>query len=204
MRQLKATLTASLAALATLTASTVASAASFGGLTASAGVLRCTTGVSQATNAAIIATNWVEIDYCSGYTEYLTFTATSATAVQAIGANAALYGVVVSATTTNYKLIVHTPGDDVISVRIMGSPNTKMGFDRTSPNPGTAGSLSGQDFAPVSMTGAWIVYAHLTDEIALCPSLPRKDLFASLHLRFSGCFRYGDYLSFKIDTDRVN
>lgn len=197
-------LTSILAAAATLTASTVASAAVFGGLTASAGLLRCTTGVSQATNAAVIATNWVEIDYCSGYTEYLTFTTTSATAVQAIGANAAVYGVVASGTTTNYKLIVHTPGDDVIAVRIMGSPNTKMGFDRTAPNPGTAGSLSGQDFVPVSMSGAWIVYAHLTDEIAICPAIPRKDLFASLHIRFSDCFKYGDYLSFRIDTDRVN
>jgi hypothetical protein len=193
-----------LAAAATLAVSGLASAGTFGGQTFAPGVIRCATTIAQTTTAGIIATNWVEIDYCSGYTEYLTFTATSLTGVQAIGANAALYGNVSSGTITDYKLVVHTPGDDVISVRIMGSNNTKMGFDKKLPSPGTAGSNIGTDFTPVTMTGAWVVYAHLTDAVALCPSLPRNDLYASLHIRFSDCFRYGDYLSWRIDTDRVN
>jgi len=196
--------TSLLAATAALAASGLASAGTFGGMTFSTGVIRCAATVSQSTNASIIATNWVEIDYCSGYTEYLTFTPTSLTAVQAIGANAAIYGNVASGSSTDYKLVVHTPGDDVIAVRIMGSNNTKMGFDKKSPNPGTAGSNIGLDFTPGVMTGAWVVFAHLTDAVAICPSIPRNDLLASLHLRFSVCFRYGDYLSWKIDTDRVN
>ncbi len=204
MRSLNTFSTSLLAATAALAASGLASAGTFGGMTFSTGVIRCATVVSQSTNASIIATNWVEIDYCSGYTEYLTFIPTSATGIQAIGANAAIYGNVSSSTVTDYKLIVHTPGDDVISVRIMGSNNTKMGFDKKTPSPGTAGSNIGLDFTPITMTGAWIVYAHLTDAVALCPSVPRNDLFASLHIRFSDCFRYGDYLSWKIDTDRVN
>jgi hypothetical protein len=204
MRSLNTLSTSLLAATATLAASGLASAGTFGGMTVSTGALRCATSVSQGTNASLIATNWVEIDYCSGYTEYLTFTPTSLTGVQAIGANAAIYGNVSSATVTDYKLIVHTPGDDVISVRIMGSSNTKMGFDKRTPSPGTAGSNLGTNFTPGTMTGAWIVYAHLTDVVALCPAAPQSDLYASLHIRFSDCFRYGDYLGWKIDTDRVN
>jgi hypothetical protein len=193
-----------LAAAATLAVSGLASAGTFGGLTASTGVVRCAATVAQATNASLIATNWVEIDYCSGYTEYLTFVPTSMTGIEAIGANAAIYANVSTGTITDYKLIVHTPGDDVIAVRIMGSSNTKMGFDRRNPSPGTAGSNTGADFFPTTMTGAWVVYAHLTDAVALCPSAPRNDLYASLHIRFSDCFRFGDYLGWRIDTDRVN
>ncbi len=184
-------------------AATSASAGVFGVTTFSAGVTRCATGVNQSTNGAIIATNWVEIDYCSGWTEYIPMVQTGPNVAEAVGTYGAVYGAVLSSTQTEYKIVLHTAGDRIAAVRIMGSPNTKVGFDKASPNPGTAGSGTGFNVTTGTLTGAWTVYAHLTDQVAICPSVARRDLYASLHLRFSTCFNHGDYMSFRVDTDYV-
>lgn len=186
-----------------LAAGTAASAATFGGQTVSTGVIRCATSVNQSSTASVVATNWLEIDHCSGWTEYLPIVAVSATQFEAVGTFARLDGYVSTSTTTVMKFTLHTPGDDVAAFRIVGSANTNCGFDKATPNPGTTGSSTGINVAPISMTGSWTAYAHLTDKVALCPTAAKGDLFMTLIWKFSSCFKYGDYISWKCDTDKV-
>lgn len=199
MRQLT-TIASTLIALA---ASTAASAGTFGGYVVSLGNIRPTNWISQNSTAGTIATNWVEVDYCSGVTEYLHFSITSATSVKAVGSAALLTGKILSANVTEYMLVMHTASDEIKAVRIMGSNNTRMAFDIKSAPGDTPRSLTGLNFTPVQMSGFWMLEAELTDAVALPPNPPIGDMYASLHLNFSDCFKPSDKLVFRIDTDTV-
>jgi hypothetical protein len=192
------------ATLAALSIAPLASAAVYGGFTATTGTIRCSTGVGQASDATLLATALVEIDYCTGITESIPLVPVTALQAEAIGTYARLDAVVTSSTSTTFKLTVTDPSNGVLAVRIVDGGGSKLGFDKAQPNPGTAGSNAGANLAPIAMSGTWTFYAMLTDAVALCPSLPRNDLFMSLHLRFTTCFRFGDSLSFRIDTDKVS
>lgn len=192
------------AAVAALSSANLASAASYGGLSTSVGTVRCVTGVSQASDAAVLSTAMVEIDYCSGFTETIPFTAVTLTQVEAIGSFARVDAYVASSTNTTFKLTVTDPNYGVMAMRVIDAGGSRLGFDKATPNPGTSGSSSGANLSPITMSGTWTFYAMLIDAVAYCPSLPRNDMYMSLHLRFTTCFRFGDTLSFRIDTDKVS
>ena len=191
------------AVLLSLALSPLAAAATYGGFTASTGAIRCATGVNQVSDATVLATAVVEIDYCSGFTEVIPFAMVSLSNAEAVGTFARVDAFVSSATSTIFKLSVTNANDAVAGFRILGGPSGTLGFDKATPNPGTAGSNTGANISPTTMVGAWTVYAMFTDAVALCPSLPRNDLFSSLHMRFTTCFRFGDALAFRVDTDKL-
>jgi len=196
-------LTAILAASATFAAASAASAAGYLGMSTSLGIIRNANAVAQVTTDLDIRTNWVEIDYCSGFTEYLSFTALGLGRVQAVGSALTIRGKIIGAQTTEYTVFMHSPTDAVSEIRIRGSNNTKMGFDiKTAPSD-TPGSLGGMNFLPVSMGGAWNLSVDFMDAVALFPNPPQGDLFASMKLHFTSCFKPGDKLVFRVDTDRV-
>jgi hypothetical protein len=186
-----------------LAAGTGAEAAVFGGQTVSTGVIRCATGASQTSDAFTLEQSVLQIDHCSGMTEFVPIVAVSATQFEAVGTYGRLDGYVAGATNTTMKFTLHTPGDDVAAIRIVGNADSSVAFDRRLPSPGTPGSGLGVNVTPISMIGVWTAYAHLTDQVALCPAAPQGDLFMTMILKFTTCFRYGDYISWRVDTDKV-
>ena len=202
MRLSPAALSSFAATVLALAVGAGADAAVFGGQTFSTGVIRCATVASQNSDATVVATNWLEIDHCSGWTEYVPVVAVSPTQFEAVGTYGRLDGYVASATNTTMKFTLHTPGDDVASFRLVGNADSSCAFDRKAAI-STNGSGLGLNVTPIAMFGVWTAYAHLTDMVALCPAAPQKDLFMTMIMKFSTCFRYGDYISWKVDTDKV-
>ncbi len=197
--------TLALTAAATLTAlgaTTSSHAATYGGFTFFAGVLRNVATVNQAATGASNATSYLRVQTCAGALQY---------PVWVVG------GLVCQATTPDYQITMTVIAANQTRVRIaatsatcairnvrFGTPNSSCFYDLTNPNPGTVGSLTG--FNPVATVltgGAWNATIQFGNAVRIAGTAAQMDLFNIMNVNFSACFDAGDVFEFVVDTDRL-
>lgn len=196
---------ASIAALALASSALVAhdAKACFGGIAVLASAARVVNTTNQATAVANLFSLAPRVTLCSGAVEFPPFVAAGGASVQAIGSCYTIKATIIGATQTRFEIFYSgAPGSGIVQVEF-GGPNSQVGFDRTNPNPGTAGSFNGRDFQYVVGSGAWCVFANYHTPVQVAGAPIRHDLYAKLFVKFSTCFDAGDRLVFDIDTDRL-
>jgi len=199
MRQIS---TIVLSALATLAATSVSSAQVWGGFAVAPGVARVVAGVNQAATSASNATSRLVVQRCNGVIEAPAFVVTSPTYCIATGSDFQVSMQVMSPTQTEIKIISTSPNTQIRSVSF-GNGAPLCGFDLSSPNPGTPGSLSGANPIPVTLIGVWNTTIRFDNRVSVGGAAPLGDLYARMTVYFSSCFDMGDQLVFRVDTDRL-
>jgi hypothetical protein len=204
MRQISTFVLSALAAFsATGVSTSTASAAVWGGWGVGPGTPRVVSGVNQLASAASNATSYLTVQRCTGVIEYPVFVPAGPTCT-AIGPDYAISMTVISSTQTEVR-IVATAASCGIKAVTFGSPNSMCGFDMTTPNPGTAGSLTGSNPVPVAGTliGAWTSSVRFDNRVNLVGAAPAGDLYSRMSVFFSSCFDVGDQIVFRVDTDKL-
>jgi hypothetical protein len=190
-------------ALVSSTAMTNDASACFGGIAVLASAARVVNTTNQTTAVGNLVSLAPRVTLCSGAIEFPTFVAAGGATVQAVGSCYTIKATIVGPTQTRFEIFYSgAPGSGIVLVEL-GGPNSQVGFDRTAPNPGTAGSFSGRDFQYIVGTGAWCVFANYHTPVQIAGMPIRNDLYAKLFVKFSACFDAGDRLIFDIDTDRL-
>ena len=196
---------ATLALTAAALTSTIANAAGFAGNTAVAGPTRNVVAMNQATTLANLMTLPVRVSMCSGVAETPRFVAYTATSARAVGTTYIIEATLIDPTTTRFKMW-HTGAttDNIIKVEFGGGAQ-RVAFDRTNPNPGSAGSSTGRDvFYIGGMGGAWVASALWSTPIKIGAAPAQNDTYNKLTINFTSCFTVNNYIYFNVDTDYVN
>ncbi len=197
------TLALTAAAIASLGATTASHAATFGGFTMAAGVLRTVAAVNQASTGATNATSYLSVTTCAGVVQYPVFVVTGATTCQAVGAGYQINMTVSTANQTRVRITATAATCQVRSVKF-GTPNSMCGYDLTNPNPGTLGSLTGFNPVPTILVGgAWNATIRFDNAVRIGGMAPVGDLYNIMTVNFSSCFDVGDVFEFVVDTDRL-
>lgn len=197
---------ATIAALALASASLVAptaDAAAFGGSAVLASAARIVNTTNQSTAWTNLLSLSPRVTLCSGAMEFPAFAYAGGASVQAIGSCYTIKATVMGANQTRFEVFYSgAPGSGIALIEF-GGPNSQVGFDRTNPNPGTAGSFNGRDFQYLAGVGAWNVYAYYHTPVQVAGLPIQNDLYAKLFVKFDQCFDINDRLLFDIDTDRL-
>lgn len=196
------TMIATLALASASIAASAADAAAFGGIAVLASAARVVNTTNQGTAWTNLVSLAPRVTLCSGAVEFPVFAFAGGSSVQAIGSCYTIKATVVGATQTRFE-IFHNGGANGIQLVELGGPNSQVGFDRTNPNPGTAGSFNGRDFQYIAGFGAWTVYAYYHTPVRIAGAAVQNDLYAKLFVKFDQCFDINDRLIFDIDTDRL-
>jgi hypothetical protein len=192
-----------LASSAAIGSVSTADAASFGGFVPVVAPARSVATVTQTINSADLGTMPVIVTLCSGATEFLTLAPRSATVAEAIGSCYTIRATILSANNTRLE-VNHTGGANGITAIKFGGPGSVIGFDRTNPNPGTAGSSTGRDVTFRPSVGGWVLRASYYEPLGIGAMPPVGDVYGMLTLAFSTCFDSADYLNIELDLDKAN
>jgi hypothetical protein len=202
MRQSSTIVLSAIATLAGLAATSASSAAVWGGFGTALGVARIVAGVNQNASSASNATSYLTVQRCNGFIENPPFVVTSATDCVATGPDYQISMRIVSATQTEIKIISTTPNTQIKSITF-GNAASFCGFDMSTPNPGTPGSMAGANPTPVTLIGAWTSSVRFDNRVNIAGAAPLGDLYARMTVYFSSCFDVGDQLVFRVDTDKL-
>jgi hypothetical protein len=195
---------ATLALTAAALTTTIANAAGFAGNVSVAGPTRNVVVMNQATPLASILATPVRVYMCTGVVEMPVFVATSAVSAQAVGTTYVIEATLVDPTTTRFKMW-HTGATTAsISAVDFGGGAQRLAFDRTNPNPGSAGSAAGRDVAYIAGAGTWIASAVWSTPIKVGAVNAQNDAYNKLTIKFTTCFTVNNYIYFNVDTDYVN
>jgi hypothetical protein len=192
-----------LASSAALTAAPAASAATFGGFIPVVSLPRSVATVTQSVNASDIVSMPIAVTMCNGANEFPWFVVRSATVAEAVGSCYTIRATVVTANRVRLEMN-HTGGGNGISSVKFGGAGSVIGFDRTNPNPGTAGSSTGRDVTFRPSVGAWTLRASYSQPLGLGMTPPVGDVYGYLALSFSSCFDVGDFCHIELDLDKAN
>ena len=193
-----------LTSLALATASLVAGtadAAGFGGILVIPAIARSVAGVTQATPPAALLACPISVLMCDGTYETPVSVALAPNIVEATGSCYRIRMTVLTADATRFEVNHTNVNNNGIKEIDFGSVTTQLAFDRTNPNPGTVGSLTGRDVWYAGGAGAWIMTAHYSHPVTIGLMIPRNDLYNKLKVKFSNCFDAGDSIVFYADTD---
>lgn len=192
-----------IASLASLAAATASDAATYGGFGIAAGVLRGTNLVTQAQSDISNATSYLTVMRSSGVLEYPAFVVMGLGVCVATGPDYTITMTVLSNTQTEIKIAATAPTCGIRAIQF-GTPNSRCAYDLTNPNPGTVGSLTGSNAAPVTMVGAWNATLKFDNAVNIFGTAARMDLFSRMTVNFSSPFDAGDVFTFRVDTDAIN
>jgi hypothetical protein len=195
-----------LTSLALATASLVAGtadAAGFGGILVIPAVARSVAGVGQNTPMADLLACPISVLMCDGTYETPWRVSVGANAIEATGSCYRIRITLLTADATRFEVTHTNVNNNGIKEIDFGSVTTQMCFDRTNPNPGTAGSLNGRDVWYGGGSGAWLMSAHYSVPVRIGPAIPRNDVYNKLKVKFSVCFDAGDSVVFYADTDAL-
>lgn len=192
-------------AAASLAITAAAPAATYSGFSFTPGVLRATNLVTQAQTDVTNATSYLAVTRWSGVMEYPAFVVTGPGVCTAVGTDYVIQMTVVSPTQTRVK-IGATAATCAIRAISFGTPNSRIAYDLTNPNPGTAGSLQGANIVPVAggLVGLWNATAKFDNAVYVFGTPVQNDLFTRMAINFSTPFDAGDVFSFTVDTDIIN
>ena len=201
MRQITALALASLASLATATASHAAGWAAF---VTNPGALRLITSANQISIPASNATSYLTVTRCTGVNEYPMFAVISPTTCVANGPDYQIVMEIINPTQTKVSIMATAASCAIRSVSF-GTPNSRCGYDLTNPNPGTAGSLTGANPVPIagSLIGAWTAQVKFDNAAYYAGSVAQLDLYTRMAVSFTSCFDVGDLIQFTVDTDLI-
>jgi hypothetical protein len=200
---MKNALIATLALASASIAAPAADAAAFGGIAVLASAVRVVNTTNQGTAWTNLVSLAPRVTLCSGAVEFPVFAFAGGSSVQAIGSCYTIKATVLAANQTRFEIFYSGAAGSGIQLVEFGGPNSQVGFDRTNPNPGTAGSFNGRDFQYLAGSGAWTVFAYYHTPVQVAGAAVRNDLYAKLFVKFDQCFDIGDRLLFDIDTDRL-
>ena len=204
-RHLRSSLTVAATATANLLVVGTVLAAGIGVVAASPGVSYAVQGTAQVTAVANIVGSRVEVSYAAAPAFIGFFPAAMGTSTTLTGPGFRL--TCDHAGATPVFTLTHTgqAGFDLTEVRLIGlsaASAKRYCFDRTLPNPGTAGSLTGADIAYLGGAGAWMVGPEYSNRVTI-GGVAMNDTYMKLRLRFSVPFVPNNYLRFSLDTDRI-
>jgi hypothetical protein len=202
MKNRNTTIIATIALTAAALASTIASAAGFGGIFVVVGPLRVVGTITQITAIGALASLPIKVTTCLGPVETPVFTIVAPNTVIANGSCYQIIGTLIGPNTTHFDVIHTTVSNGLLSIELGGATQMVL-FDRTSPNPGTQYSLTGRDVTYTGGTGAWILNAVYSGPVELGTRPIMNDVYNKLQLRFTTCFDTGDSVSFDVDTDSI-
>lgn len=202
MKNRNTTIIATLALTAAALASTIASAAGFGGNFVVPGPLRVVSTLTQITGIGALASLPIKVTTCLGPVEIPVFHIVAANTVIANGSCYQIIGTLIGPNTTHFDVIHTTASNGLLSIELGGATQMVL-FDRTLPNPGTQYSLTGRDVTYTGGSGAWILNAVYSGPVELGTRPIMNDVYNKLTLRFSACFDTGDSVSFDVDTDSI-
>ncbi|MEI7878709.1 MAG: hypothetical protein WCI96_12400 [Planctomycetota bacterium] len=202
MKNRNTTIIATLALTAAALASTIASAAGFGGNFVVPGPLRVVSTLTQITGIGALASLPIKVTTCLGPVEIPVFHIVAANTVIANGSCYQIIGTLIGPNTTHFDVIHTTASNGLLSIELGGATQMVL-FDRALPNPGTQYSLSGLDVTYTGGNGAWILNAVYSGPVELGTRPIMNDVYNKLTLRFSACFDTGDSVSFDVDTDSI-
>lgn len=200
---MKNALIATLALASASIAAPAADAAAFGGIAVLASAVRVVNTTNQGTAWTNLVSLAPRVTLCSGAVEFPVFAFAGGSSVQAIGSRYTIKATVLAANQTRFEIFYSGAAGSGIQLVEFGGPNSQVGFDRTNPNPGTAGSFNGRDFQYLAGSGAWTVFAYYHTPVQVAGAAVQNDLYAKLFVKFDQCFDIGDRLLFDIDTDRL-
>lgn len=199
MNRLALTVAIASAALSTQSAS----AAGFLGNSVALAAIRVVTSVGQTTPIAQFPFLPVKVTMCTGAIETPAFVVTSPTTAQANGSTYVIRATLLAPDRTRFDVAHTNASNNGIKRIVLGGGVQSIGFDRTLPNPGTVGSLSGRDVNYIAGAGVWNVAAIWAGPIRIGASPVMNDLYNSLTLDFTACFDAWDSLTIETDTDVV-
>ena len=202
MKNRNTTIIATLALTAAALASTIASAAGFGGNFVVPGPLRVVSTLTQITGIGALASLPIKVTTCLGPVEIPVFHIVAANTVIANGSCYQIIGTLIGPNTTHFDVIHTTASNGLLSIELGGATQMVL-FDRTLPNPGTQYSLTGRDVTYTGGSGAWTMTALFSGPVELGTRPIMNDVYNKLTLRFSACFDTGDSVSFDVDTDSI-
>jgi hypothetical protein len=202
MKNRNTTIIATLALTAAALASTIASAAGFGGNFVVPGPLRVVSTLTQITGIGALASLPIKVTTCLGPVEIPVFHIVAANTVIANGSCYQIIGTLIGPNTTHFDVIHTTTSNGLLSIELGGATQMVL-FDRTLPNPGTQYSLTGRDVTYTGGSGAWTMTALFSGPVELGTRPIMNDVYNKLTLRFSACFDTGDSVSFDVDTDSI-
>ena len=192
---------ATLALTAAALTTTIASAAGFVGNYAIPGSGRSVQAMNQSTPLAHILALPIKVVMASGAVEAPVFVAQNSITAVAQGNGYLIVATMQTATQTMFGLrhLALTP-ESIVRIHFGGAQQSLV-FDRTSPNPGSAGSLAGQDVAAISVQGLWDARAVWSNPIKVGTAPVRNDAYNMLSIYFSAGVNNGDSFYFTVDTD---
>jgi len=202
MKNRNTTIIATLALTAAALASTIASAAGFGGNFVVPGPLRVVSTLTQITGIGALASLPIKVTTCLGPVEIPVFHIVAANTVIANGSCYQIIGTLIGPNTTHFDVIHTTASNGLLSIELGGATQMVL-FDRALPNPGTQYSLTGRDVTYTGGSGAWILNAVYSGPVELGTRPIMNDVYNKLTLRFTTCFDTGDSVSFDVDTDSI-
>ena len=202
MKNRNTAIIATLALTAAALASTIASAAGFGGNFVMPGPLRVVSSLTQNTPIAALSRLPIKVTMCTGAVETPVFTIVAANTVVANGSCYQIIGTIVGPDTTRFDVIHTTTFNGLLSIELGGGTQMVL-FDRTLPNPGTFNSLTGRDVTYSGGSGAWTMTAIFSGPVQFGTRPIMNDVYNKLTLRFSACFDTRDSVSFTVDTDSI-
>ncbi len=205
-RTTQLTLNAAAAASASLLIVTTTLAAGLGAIAAIPGTPFGVTGTAQATAVAQVVGSRVEVIYSAApaFIGYFPAAAGTMTTLNGPGFRLSCD----HAGARPIFTLAHTGavGFDIVEIRLIGRNNLggkKYCFDRTLPNPGTAGGLAGADIAYLGGAGGWLAGPEYSDRVNVVGTLAQNDTYMRLRVKFSTPFVSNNYLSFGLDIDRI-
>lgn len=203
MKNRNTTIIATIALTAAALASTIASAAGFGGNFVMPGPLRVVGTITQITTITnALASLPIKVTTCLGPVEIPVFRIVAPNTVIANGSCYQIIGTIIGPNTTHFDVIHTTASNGLLTIELGGATQMAL-FDRTNPNPGTQNSLTGRDVTYSGGSGAWTMTALFSGPVELGTRPIMNDVYNKLTLRFSACFDTGDSVSFDVDTDSI-
>ncbi len=206
-RTIRSTLRATAIASTGMLVVGTALAAGLGAINAIPGVPVAIAGAAQATTVAQVVGSRVEVTYAAAPAFVGYFPAPIGTTTTLNGPGFRLH--CNHASVMPVFTLTHSgaPGFDIVEIRLIGKNNVGgklYCFDRTLPNPGTAGSLNGADITYGGGAGTWLAGPEYSDRVNISGAAAQNDTYNKLRLKFSTPFVPNNYLIFKLDIDRIN
>ena len=204
MKNRNTAIIATLALTAAALVSTIASAAGFSGNFVIPTPARNVNAMTQGTAAAMFATLPVKVTMCTGAVETPVLVGTGPMTAQATGSTYIIRVTLINVDTTRVD-VIHTnlSNNGIIQIDLGGGAQ-RLVFDRTLPNPGSAGSLTGRDGTYIAGVGLWVAQLNWSTPIKVGAAAVQNDVYNKVTLRFSTCFDSGDSFSMNLDTDTLN
>lgn len=204
-RHFRSSLTVAATATANLIVVGTVLAAGIGAVTAIPGVSYAVGGTAQVTGVLNIVGSRVEVSYAAAPPYVGFFPAAMGTSTTLVGPGFRLTCDHAGATPVFTLTHSGAVGFDLTEIRLIGvsaANNKKYCFDRTLPNPGTAGSLTGADIAYLGGAGPWLAGPEYSNRITI-GGVAMNDTYLKLGLKFSVPFVPNNFLQFRLDTDRI-